>query len=349
MLRFTRSAFLAGVLALSGAIASGMNASASSSTAVGWKTALLLNSRSSVFTSAVAASPTAVWVAESNGAVTSKPSTWELQNSRWVPRAFSGLPNETLGLAGSANDVWAFTSKGRAIKWDGTHWIGVASFRSIDTGVVLGPHDVWVFGQPHGQPAGAWHFNGIRWRRFGPLLPIGVSAASSTDVWAIGDSTVSHWDGSSWTSTSLASLLPANSVVCHSRITGILATSATSVWAAATGGCQDFQGPFVLLHFDGAGWTRLLVSQSLGTATTMAPDGHGGIWIPTVTGSPGAYRMARYAAGVLSTVPLPYGSSHLDIRDIATVPGTAESLAVGLLIVRENDFASRALVLSTAP
>jgi hypothetical protein len=339
---------VAGVVCLSGALTLGLSASAAPPVTAKWRTALELSARDSEFTSVVAVSPTTVWAFESSGTVTTKPSTWELQGSHWTQRSFPGLTSETLkGAASSATDVWAFTSMGRMFRWTGTRWSGVATFRSIDADLVLGPRDIWVFGQPHHQPAGAWHFNGVRWRRFGPLAPEAVSAVSSTDIWAVTSHAVEHWNGSSWTSTSLAGLLPANTLLCHSTVDGVLATSPTSVWASASGGCQDFGGPFVLLHFNGASWTRLLVSWQLGHADGMAPDGSGGIWIPVGTGSPSEGSMARYADGRLSTVPLPYGRSHIGFDGVSTVPGATETFASGYEVISENNFSVRAALFKT--
>jgi hypothetical protein len=333
MARVVGALILAGTLVVGGGTAA-LGATTATSK---WSTALVAGpaSLNATFTSLVAASPTSAWAFATNYAAPSKPTAWVLRAGRWTQQAFPGVSGEIIGGASSSSprNVWAFTSNGRALRWNGTKWSGVANFESIHDGLVLGPRDVWIFGRPHGQPAGAWHFNGVLWHRFGPLVGDGASATPSGDLWVFGKSSVWHWAGTSWIATSLASLLPADSTLCSSRITGILATSSTSVWASATGGCQDFQGPLVLLHFNGSYWSRLFVSQNLGAPSAIASDGTGGVWMSISTGSPGVSSIARYDDGILSTVPLPFSSRRIGLVGVSTAPGTGTSFAFGSLRV----------------
>jgi hypothetical protein len=338
MTRTKRTAVLAGALIVAGSMTFGLGTSARAATprASKWRTTLVVGpaSLSAAFTAVVTAGQTAAWAFATNYAMPSAPTAWELQGGHWTRRSFPTYSGESIdsASASSPSNVWAFTTRGRALRWNGTRWSGVASFLSIHDGLVLGANDVWVFGQPHGQPAGAWRYDGVRWHRYGPLVGFGSSTSPSGDSWVYGATSVWHWrSGTSWVATSLASLLPPSSDVCDSRITGILASSATSVWAVATGGCQDFRGPLVLLHFNGRVWTRLFVSQNLGAASAIASDGTGGVWMPVVTGTPGVTSMARYDGGVLTTVPLPYSGRRLILGAVATAPGSRTSFAAGSL------------------
>jgi hypothetical protein len=87
----------------------------------------------------------------------------------------------------------------------------------------------------------------------------GVSASSSTDVWAVGsqligsatDTLIEHWDGQTWTATS-----GSNPSSISNQLLGVSALSATNVWAVGSD-IDDVSGAFVTLteHWDGTSWT----------------------------------------------------------------------------------------------
>ena len=66
----------------------------------------------------------------------------------------------------SASNVWAFTaqaSASRALRWNGARWTLVRDFpQAAGSALVLGPADVWAFGQPGaaGGGLGTWHYTG---------------------------------------------------------------------------------------------------------------------------------------------------------------------------------------------
>jgi len=145
--------------------------------------------------------------------------------------------------ADAANDVWAVgfagpendKSKTLVMHYDGTGWKDVAS-PSVGTGanqfngvVALAPNDVWAvgFSTPVPPPKEAAtltlieHWDGTGWTvvtspNVGPNSIYqsnrleGITAVSSTDIWAFGSYTVAngsgqqktlllHWDGTAWT------------------------------------------------------------------------------------------------------------------------------------------------------
>jgi hypothetical protein len=212
------------------------------------------------------------------------------------------------------------------LRWTGAKWVGVAKLSDqILGGVVINPSNVWVFAST----LGTWHFNGARWQHFSSIALEGASALASNDIWAFDGTTVSNWNGRAWASTSLAKLLPRNSVVCYSQVTGIDAVSSTNVWVTATGGCEDFLGPFVLLHFNGGAWSRLAIDNSAGRANAVISDDHGGVWIPVGTGSPAVSTMLHYANGHLGSARLPYSPHVLRIADASVGHNTTTAFAVG--------------------
>jgi hypothetical protein len=286
-----------------------------------------------LFSAVTASSAGNAWAFEAvNG---KRPVAWHLSGSRWSMRAFPGKNNETVVFASSSSaaNVWAFTSSRQALRWNGHGWTVVRKFtKSIGSGLVISRTDAWVFGEPFvpGAGLGSWHFNGRRWTHPASGRGLfGASALAPNSIWAYGTKTVAHWNGRAWASTSVASLLPKNTPLCGSRLSGILAVSAASVWAIGTGGCQDQGGPFVLLHFNGASWSQVALRQSLGAPEAIIGDGRGGLWIPVLTGFPGDGTIEHFSGGSLSTAALPIGPLHLALFGAAIGRRTTAALAVG--------------------
>jgi hypothetical protein len=120
----------------------------------------------------------------------------------------------------------------------------------------------------------------------------------------------------------VASLLPKDTELSHSALTGIYAQSATSVWAVGTGGRQDEGGPAVLLHFNGHTWSKVAArSRNYSDPAQVVPDGTGGLWIPV----PGEWgfdsQVLHYSGGHLSAARLPGGPTRISVNAIASNRG----------------------------
>lgn len=301
-----------------------------------WHTALTVKGPDfPSFTAVTAVSSTSAWAFESTDGQPSKPVAYQLTGSTWARRAFPGKTDEQVVAAASSasNNVWAFTDKHRALRYNGHTWTASHTFaKAIGSGLAISRTNVWVFGEPYvpGSGLGSWHYNGSRWSMSptGAGL-LGASALSAHSIWAFGTKKVAHWDGSTWTDTSVASVLPPNNELCGSHLTGIWAQSPTSVWATGTGGCQDQGGPFVLLHYNGATWSQVALISNLGRPTAIAPDGQGGAWIPVLTGVPGDGSMEHLTSGTLAPATLPIGPLHLALFAAAIGHRTTAALAVG--------------------
>jgi len=183
----------------------------------------------------------------------------------------------------SATDAWAvgkYTVDGDAVRtlfqhYDGTAWTTVSSpNRLLGTGrnqinsllgvTAIGPSDVWAVGytvsldDPY--QTLTMHWNGTAWSivdspnytfpgAYNALLD--VSATGPNDVWAVGGSPLGvpaqglllHFDGVSW---SLRAGPPNFEFWASSTRTGVVALSATDVWAV---------GDYDAWHFDGTAWT----------------------------------------------------------------------------------------------
>ena len=286
------------------------------------------------FTAVVATGKTTGWAFDSLSA----PTAWERSGSTWTKVAFPGKSNEYVVSAGatSPSNVWAFTDSfppgaSQALRWNGHKWSVVATFPGEigGTSVVAG-NDVWVFGYGYSNGLGVWHYNGNTWSQVGKNLG-GGSALSASDVWAYSTTSVAHWNGHTWASTSVKSLLPRKEFLNNPAVTGIIALSASNVYAIGNGNTQDGGGPVVVLHYDGHKWARVAKGNfdSYGTGQQISSDGSGGLWLPMPGASGAPSSMVHYAAGQLTQVPLPVSGQKLRIGSVANVPGTTQELAGG--------------------
>ena len=189
--------------------------------------------------------------------------------------------------ADSTTDAWAVgdatnpSGAARTITfhWNGASWTKVPSpnpggttspgeLNELTGVAAVSPSDVWAVGfyargesdSPHGL---ILHWGGTSWSRVPSpctgavtCFLFGVSADSSTDVWAVGETTgkraeslILHWDGTSWTRT--PSPEPA---ILH----GVSADSPSDAWAVGTWEKPGTEAILtVALRWDGTAWTRV--------------------------------------------------------------------------------------------
>jgi hypothetical protein len=298
------------------------------------------------FTAVTSAGPGSSWAF--NGYVT--PTAWERTGSTWAQAPFPKLPGGgTVSVAGATapDDVWACyygTARSYVLHWNGTNWSVMHSFqRQIGGAVVLGPDNVWVFGMPDipGAYLGAWHYNGHTWTQVSGGADLeGGSGLSAKDIWAFDGTDVAHWNGSAWTRTSVASLLPPRNQLNGPAVTGIYAQSANSVYAVGNGNQQDEGGPLVLLHYNGKTWTKVAEGNyGLGTQPLqqLAADGHGGLWIPMPGVDGQKSYLLHYSNGRLAPVTLPMPSTEINIDSVSLIPGSTDVLAGGYTHAAGND------------
>jgi hypothetical protein len=278
----------------------------------------------------------------------SKPAAWKRSGGSWTQVSFPGRSGEEVvaAEASSATNVWAFTdagSGGRALRWNGSSWSVQRSFgKQIGGAVVISATDVWVFGEPvlPGGALGTWHYNGHKWAKMpsGHGLE-GGSALSASSIWAFGGTKVAHWNGHTWTRTSVAALLPAKQELNDPAVVGIDAQSSSSVYAVGSGNLEDEGGPTVILHYNGHSWAKV-AQGSFGVGTSplqqVASDGHGGLWLPMpAVGAERSY-LVHYASGRLTAAALPTGPRKINVESIAHIPGTAQLLAGGFTHASDN-------------
>jgi hypothetical protein len=274
------------------------------------------------FSAVTAAGKNVIWAFNAGNT----PAAWRRTGSTWKKFAIQGPVYSA--SATSAGNVWAMTASGQVLRWNGTAWVVNHVFHGggqIGQIEALGAGDVWVFGS-------AWqHFNGRTWSRVtsGHGL-LNVSALSDNDIWAVGSSTVAHWNGHVLTRTSVKNLLPPKGELDDPMLVGIFAQTKHSIWAIGNGNSQDAGGPLFILHDNGRGWRRAIVG-GLGSygGGVVASDGHGGMWIPLNGASGGPTTMTHFSGGKLTTASLPVSGRQIDLLSVTPIPGTTEAIAGG--------------------
>jgi hypothetical protein len=122
-------------------------------------------------------------------------------------------------------------AQGIILHYNGTGW---TEFRTPEEDLAFNgvwsaaPNDVFAVGE-RGQSAVVYHFNGTAWAPM-TVPPVrqllDVWGTSGTDVYAVGDQTILHFDGSAWTEVQTT----------ERRLTGVWASSPVDVFAVGGGG-----------------------------------------------------------------------------------------------------------------
>ena len=153
------------------------------------------------------------------------------------------------------------------LHWNGTAWHRVRSPSpgrrpALEAVAVISSRSAWAVGYRYSttnvQETLILHWNGTAWRQVRAPNPAeseltGVSAVSSTDAWAVGQTSsgplLLRWNGISWKRVA-GPKLPAASLY------GVSVTSARNAWAVGVRfGCPAVGCPLVL-HWNGTAWKR---------------------------------------------------------------------------------------------
>ena len=189
---------------------------------------------------------------------------------------------------------------------------------------MLSSSDVWVFGEPDipGADLGAWHYNGHTWTQVASGHGLeGGSGLSASDIWAFDGADVAHWNGSTWSRTSVKSLLPAKQLLNDPALTGIFEQSRHSVYAIANGQLQDEGGPLVILHWNGSAWSKVAGGNfGFGKLQQVSSDGHGGLWLPMPGFGGQKSYVLHYSGGHLTQAALPGGPDQDHARHAGAHP-----------------------------
>ena len=285
----------------------------------------------------------------SNVAGAGRPKIAYRKNGHWQlppPALPPGLRSWIVAAsATSPRDIWAVTFLGGSvIRWNGTAWQLATRGRWLAgtqfTGIVaLSAANVWLFGAagPHHAGAGTWHWSGTAWSRVrGAAAGLAqASAASQTDLWAIGPRLLAHFNGTAWHLVRPAAL-------AGFRYRHVLALSPSNVWVA---GSQS--GTPALGHFDGHVWTSITVPGTA-AATRMCRDGRGGLWVITNSSKTPTGVLDRSAAGGWTFARVGLNAKD-EVLACALVPGTAAAWGAGKAAPPPGGTGTAAAVYGTGP
>jgi hypothetical protein len=343
------AASTAGVLAVSGLAAA--SAAAATPASASWRIVKRVHAGGfSQFTAVTALGSRGGWAFLGDNGVTA---AYRRSGSSWTKVNFPrhGQENVVAARALSASNAWAFTGYGalsRAVHWNGHRWTTEHTFPgALGSATVISPDNIWVFGDAYLPSGGTYHYNGRSWKHVSSGHGLsGGSASSAGNDWAFGGTDVARWTGGTWKRTSLKHLLP-KALGGHRNNPGVIAMyaqSAHSVWVVGDGRDEDQGGPVVVLHYNGHSWKKV-ASAAPGTAATqgfsaygsIAPAGHGGLWIPIAQTDVPA-QMLHYSGGKIKIATMPVPDKDLQLFAVAAIPGShGGTLAVGYTHSSDSD------------
>jgi hypothetical protein len=197
--------------------------------------------------------------------------------------------------ATSASNAWAVGTDGSGKTliehWDGTGWRREPSpspgpnggYDRLVAVAATSARDAWAVG--NGFEGLILHWNGTTWKMTqSPDLGAdaalsGVTALSAGNAWAVGSAAgktlILHWDGTAWR--------PASSLSVAGALEAVAATSASDAWAvgfaASSGGTGEAGNPLIL-HWNGATWTRVSsnLAPGIGNLRGVAATSAGDAW-----------------------------------------------------------------------
>jgi hypothetical protein len=190
----------------------------------------------------------------------------------WTPTFTPSAADLTAVWVASARVAYAVAAvdnTGLVLRYDGARWAQVASFPGISLVSVSGSadDDIYAVGIDVTTLDGfVEHWDGLAWTPVVTTTGVplhSVFAISASDVYAVGNAgTMYHFDGATWTSTTVGT----------ADLFSLWARSASDVWALARGTLS--------IHYDGTRW-RGVVTPAPQTQTAVTGVGAGAVYMTT--------------------------------------------------------------------
>ncbi len=260
--------------------------------------------------------------------------------------AQTGLAKGAPTQAGGSGSAGAVHAPSCDPTWEVVSGLGpTATYSSLKSVAVLSANDAWAVGAclcGTGETTLTEHWDGVGWSRvpspnvqFNTIL-VGVAAVSAGDVWAVGyynngigtpaSRVIEHWNGSAWSIVNSPN--PADS---GNNLTGVVAPSATDVWAVGAYFNHSTHLTETLVeHWDGSSWSVVnspnRASRSHSTLTAVALVSPDDIWaLGSSDDGPAERTLLEHWDGSAWTLVS------------SPSPGTWNSILQSLAIVSAND------------
>ncbi|MFE7118803.1 hypothetical protein ACFU99_25630 [Streptomyces sp. NPDC057654] len=161
-----------------------------------------------------------------------------------------------------------------------------------DTVTGTSPDDLWAIGRKYGDD-GTWrvhHYDGAKWSA--NLSPgtnsveiLDAEAVSRTSLWGVGNTradtafvpTVTHWNGKTWDTTKFDDI--------EGNLSALQVKSENDIWAVGStdaGGVANDKNQGLVVHYDGAKWTRIAVPSIPKVSTfldAVISNGPNDVWV----------------------------------------------------------------------
>jgi hypothetical protein len=247
-----------------------------------------------------------IWaVGYRGGEVTPQTLTMQFDGSAWTIVPSPSLPQgsrleDVITL--SPTDAWAvgwaaspssLDDESFTMHWDGAAWTIVSTpqpggpfkdrLRAVDAAA---PNDVWASGvfqdEQTREHSVILHWDGKTWTEFPLYSPrlspapsracdtygglTGITVISASDIWAVGNATTCHYDGTSWTEVPSPQPRREYNELAY-PLEDVSAAAANDVWAV---GARVVNSPYQVYwntlaeHWDGAQWTRFTIQIPIG-------------------------------------------------------------------------------------
>ncbi len=253
--------------------------------------------------------------------------------------------------ATSGTNAWVLAARGAgavastdALHLTGNGWAApVRLDAAIHAAVAPSPAQLWAFGEPSrsGPPGYVAHFNGRTWTHGSfPFNGTATAARSADDVWVGGGGDgmaglgIEHWNGRRWHATPLPDLGVPPSDLLWATVSGLADAGPADVWAdiSTSDGASGNRPATIILRWNGKAWSRVAFPYAGSASAPVASDGHGGIWLATVSGvgDSAIEWFDHYAGGRWTRVRVPRGEGEQPaVLYLSSMSGTRSLWAAG--------------------
>ncbi|HEY3688157.1 MAG TPA: hypothetical protein VGL93_34285 [Streptosporangiaceae bacterium] len=340
MARFGRT-LTATVATAAAAVALGA-APANAETAPIWKKPLVV-AENGAFAAVGASSWGNIWAA-GNVQGSTQPLAARWNGSAWSKVALPAGTREVDAVtASTVHNTWLLDTKSgtHLRKWDDGTWStpGAGYGKGVTTIAATSTAVLWAGGTGFIR-----HYNGSAWQQRTLAKDVTIDrivAHGSADVWAVGHRDLGpngdyeirqrpyamHWNGSTWTTTTVPSY-PANGGDGDlESLTGVAFAGTNDVYATGIAQYTDEDIRPIVVHWNGKAWSKVSTPLAGGGVLGVAPANAGGLWALRTEYALPTTAQYRSTSGTWSTPAM--SGTNAEPSGLLRVPGTTRTIAVG--------------------